>query len=63
MSGGAGGYPPEMTEREDPRLNPEAPHSPGTPDLSDVNQHEPRIPEETPAEETINEPDQLEQPD
>jgi hypothetical protein len=63
VSCGDAGYPDEMTEREDQRINPEAPHAPGTPDLTDVNQHEPHIPEETPAEEQINEPDQLEQPD
>jgi hypothetical protein len=52
-----------VTERENPRLNPEAPHSPGTPDLTDVNQHEPQLPEETPAEYDINNQNELEQPD
>ncbi|MFS8097155.1 hypothetical protein LFM09_08435 [Lentzea alba] len=44
-------------------VNPEAPHSPGTPQLSDLDYEEPRIPEETPAEPEINEPGDQEQPD
>jgi hypothetical protein len=36
-------------------LNPEAPHSPGTPDLNDLDYEEPRLPDATPAEEEINE--------
>ncbi len=51
-----------MTEPEP--LNPEAPHSPGTPDLNDLDYEEPRLPDATPAEEEINEQSgEQEQPD
>ena len=36
-------------------LNPDAPHSPGTPQLSDLDYEEPQLPDETPAEKHINE--------
>jgi len=36
-------------------LNPEAPHSPGTPQLSDLDYEEPQLPDATPAEKHINE--------
>lgn len=47
------GYPRGMT---DP-LNPEAPHSPGTPSLDDLHTPEPQVPQEETDEDATEPPD------
>lgn len=45
-------------------INPEAPHSPGTPDLNDLDVPEPELPDETPAQDEVDEQSgEQEQPD
>ena len=38
-------------------VNPEAPHSPGTPDLDDLKTPEPEIPQDEPAQDPSEPPD------